>query len=77
SGAVPVDTLPSAALAIRPRHARRGAALRDLAAALRRLPIPVIGRIADDALLLDLRCLEREQPFLDNLAALERADDAR
>ncbi|HEX6999121.1 MAG TPA: L-seryl-tRNA(Sec) selenium transferase [Gammaproteobacteria bacterium] len=76
SGAVPADTLPSAALAIRPRKARRGGAVRDLAAALRRLPVPVIGRIADGALLLDLRCLEREQAFLDNLAAIERADGA-
>jgi L-seryl-tRNA(Ser) seleniumtransferase len=28
------------------------------------LPLPVIGRIADKALLLDLRCLEDEAGFL-------------
>ena len=71
SGAVPVDTLPSAALAIRPRSARSaGRALADLSAALRRLPTPVIGRIGDQALLLDLRCLEDEAEFISNLASL-------
>ena len=72
SGAVPVETLPSAGLALRPA-ARGGRALGRLAAALRRLPVPVIGRIADDALLLDLRCLEGEQGLLDNLASLPGA----
>src|SRR5215470_4041001 len=48
SGALPRQTVPSAGLAIRPA-ARRGAGrtLADLAAALRRLPKPVIGRIAN------------------------------
>ena len=70
SGAVPVDTLPSAALEIRPAAGRgSGRALGDLAAALRRLPTPVIGRISDQALALDLRCLEDEAGFLDNLAS--------
>ena len=32
--------------------------------------MPVIGRIADQALLLDLRCLEDEAGFLANLASL-------
>ena len=42
-----------------PITAKRGSgrALDVLAAALRRLPIPVIGRIANGAVLLDLRCL--------------------
>jgi len=71
SGALPRQTVPSAGLAIRPA-ARRGAgrALADLAAALRRLPKPVIGRIANDGLVLDLRCLDDEEAFVANLAAL-------
>lgn len=73
SGALPVDALPSAALAIRPSAGKRGTgrALKRLAAALRRLPIPVIGRIADDALLLDLRCLEDEDGFVRQLGELD------
>jgi len=44
--------------------------LGDLSASLRRLPIPVIGRIAHDGLVLDLRCLDDEGGFVANLAAL-------
>ncbi|MGD9507965.1 MAG: L-seryl-tRNA(Sec) selenium transferase [Geminicoccaceae bacterium] len=70
SGALPLETLPSAALAFRPIGEAGGGALTALAAGLRRLPLPVIGRIADDTLLLDLRCLEDESAFLASLAAL-------
>jgi L-seryl-tRNA(Ser) seleniumtransferase len=34
------------------------------------LPVPVIGRTSDQTLLLDLRCLDDEGGFLENLAAL-------
>ncbi|QNP47885.1 L-seryl-tRNA(Sec) selenium transferase [Diaphorobacter aerolatus] len=76
SGALPVDTLPSYGLAIRPMHVKRaGRALGKLEAALRGLPRPVIGRIADDTLWLDLRCLEArdEATFTAQLAALATA----
>jgi L-seryl-tRNA(Ser) seleniumtransferase len=71
SGALPRQTISSAGLAIRPT-ARRGAgrALADLAALLRRLPMPVIGRIENGGLILDLRCLDDEEGFVTNLAAL-------
>lgn len=60
SGSLPVERLPSAGLAIAPIN-RKGAgrALDELTTALRRLPLPVIGRVSEDRLLLDLRCLER------------------
>jgi L-seryl-tRNA(Ser) seleniumtransferase len=57
SGALPVDALPSHGLVVRPAPGRR-ASLDRLDAALRRLPRPVVARIADKALHLDLRCLE-------------------
>ena len=74
SGSLPVDRLPSAGLAIEPA-AKKGAsrALDELAAALRALPLPVIGRIADDRLLLDLRCLEDASPLIQQLPALAEA----
>ncbi|KAA2214136.1 L-seryl-tRNA(Sec) selenium transferase [Pseudoroseomonas oryzae] len=67
SGALPLDTLPSFALRF---TAPRGRDLEAFVAALRALPRPVIGRLRDGALLLDLRCLTDEAAFLDNLAAL-------
>ena len=71
SGALPTETLASAGLALRPAGRRGGgAAVLALAAALRALPTPVIGRIADGALLLDLRCLEAVEAFEANLAGL-------
>jgi L-seryl-tRNA(Ser) seleniumtransferase len=63
--------VPSAGLAIRPVASRgAGRALTNLAASFRALPIPVIGRIEKDALVLDLRSLEDEAQFISNLAQL-------
>lgn len=72
SGALPVDLLPSAALAVQPDTGKRGAgrALKRLATSFRQLPQPVIGRIQNDAFSLDLRCLEDETVFADQLRHL-------
>jgi L-seryl-tRNA(Ser) seleniumtransferase len=72
SGALPTVTVPSAGLSIR-ATSQRGRALAALSDALRRLPVPVVGRIEAQALVLDLRCLEDEAAFLANLAQLESA----
>jgi L-seryl-tRNA(Ser) seleniumtransferase len=75
SGALPVETLPSVAIAVRPAAARASQRLLGaLAAALRRLPVPVIGRIENGALLMDLRCLEDAECFVANLATLALAE---
>jgi L-seryl-tRNA(Ser) seleniumtransferase len=58
SGSLPVETLPSAALNI---AGEGDHSARDLAAQLRALPQPVIGRIHRGTLWLDLRCLNPEQ----------------
>ena len=69
SGALPVDALPSHGFAIRP--AKRGGLAR-LEADLRALPRPVLGRIADKTLWLDLRTLEQrdESEFIAQLGEL-------
>lgn len=56
SGSLPVARLPSAGFSVRPQGKRSGV-LHRIEAALRGLRRPVIGRIEDGALLLDLRCL--------------------
>jgi L-seryl-tRNA(Ser) seleniumtransferase len=86
SGALPLETIASAGLIIRPdqtgrpdqsgrpdqagRSPRGGRALETLAAALRGLDRPVIGRIEGGGLMLDLRCLEDEAAFLASLSGL-------
>ena len=66
SGSLPVDRLPGAALTFTPRDGR-GSRLEALAARWRLLPVPVIGRIYDGRLWLDLRCLEDEPRFMEML----------
>ncbi len=74
SGALPMETMPGFGLACAPLAKRKGAALDDLAARLRALPIPVIGRISRNALLLDLRCLDDEAAFTAGLATLRNPE---
>jgi L-seryl-tRNA(Ser) seleniumtransferase len=66
SGSLPVDLLPGFAVRIKPIGPKKGSGrwLDQLASEFRKLPIPVIGRIAEGAFLLDLRCLEDEAGFL-------------
>jgi L-seryl-tRNA(Ser) seleniumtransferase len=75
SGSLPVDRLPSACVAIgAPAGAKRAGSFPDrLAVALRALPQPVIGRIEDGQVRLDMRCLDgpaQEQAFVEQLSRL-------
>jgi L-seryl-tRNA(Ser) seleniumtransferase len=71
SGSLPVDRLPSAGFAVKPQG-KRGGILNRIEQGLRALPKPVIGRIEEGALLLDLRCLaeHEEYGFAAQLSAL-------
>ena len=65
SGAQPVDLLPSAALVIRPLQAKhRGRLIAAIEVAMRKLPIPIIGRVNKGALWLDLRTVEDPHDLL-------------
>ena len=72
SGSLPVDRLRSWSLSIRASGPKRGTATRldAMVRAFRALPIPVIGRLQDGALLFDLRCLEDEAAFTAQLGGL-------
>jgi L-seryl-tRNA(Ser) seleniumtransferase len=71
SGALPLETMESAGLAVSPAGRAPGRAVDQLAERFRRLPMPVIGRIKDGRFLLDLRCLEDVAAFAGQLNSLE------
>lgn len=76
SGALPVESLPSYGLRIAPVQSQHaGRQLHRLETALRQLPRPVIGRTQEDALWLDLRCLEapEQSAFAQQLLLLAEA----
>jgi L-seryl-tRNA(Ser) seleniumtransferase len=70
SGALPLETIPSASVVMSTRARKSGRLLEALATAFRRLPIPVIGHIEKGALVFDLRCLDAETAFVEQLAQL-------
>jgi L-seryl-tRNA(Ser) seleniumtransferase len=74
SGSLPVDHLSSWCLCIRPAHTEKakGRLLDELASRLRNLPVPIIGRIERGSIKLDLRCLEDEDLFVEQIDALWR-----
>jgi L-seryl-tRNA(Ser) seleniumtransferase len=71
SGSLPVDLIASHGIAVAAPGKRRNAQAGEIAAAFRALPIPVIGRVKDGAFIMDLRCLEHEDEFVEQLKQLE------
>ena len=82
SGALPAEALPSVAVCLTPdgRKGKAGRAktgrrtagrmLRDIAAAFRALPVPVIGRVGEGVFRLDMRCLDAPGLLLDQIDSL-------
>ncbi|MBG3130183.1 L-seryl-tRNA(Sec) selenium transferase [Proteus mirabilis] len=66
SGSLPIESLPSAALTFEAKDGK-GSQLDALAAHWRNLEKPIIGRITDGRLWLDLRCLEDENALIQAL----------
>lgn len=71
SGALPLELMPSRAISLSLRSGQSDAALTELAARLRALPKPIIGRLSDGSLILDVRCLRDEQGFCEQLQRLK------
>ncbi len=71
SGSLPVDSLPSAGIAISPIGKSKSSFADKLSLAFRALPVPVIGHIKDGAFVLDIRCLEHEAEFITQLTQLQ------
>lgn len=76
SGSLPVDRLDSWSLVITPAGRRSGHGTAAIASALRALPVPVIGRVKDGAVWLDLRTLEQDTEFLQQLTHLKLSANA-
>ncbi|SUC37345.1 L-seryl-tRNA(Sec) selenium transferase [Providencia rustigianii] len=66
SGSLPIDRLPSYAITFAPLDGK-GGGLERLAARWRQLPQPVIGRLKEGKLWLDLRCLDDEHGLVQAL----------
>ncbi len=67
SGALPTDLLPGFGLTIKPGSEQQ---LQRIAKTLRELPVPVIGRISDGTIVLDVRTIESSDDFIRQLAQL-------
>jgi L-seryl-tRNA(Ser) seleniumtransferase len=70
SGSLPLDLIASHAISLSIPGPRRHAFAAEIARAFRELPVPVLGRIHDGAFVMDLRCLDHEEEFVAQLAAL-------
>lgn len=71
SGALPLEIIPSRGLALTPVERKKsGRYLEALGKSLRALPIPVIGRIADDVMIFDLRTLDDEAAFATQIGTM-------
>jgi L-seryl-tRNA(Ser) seleniumtransferase len=71
SGSLPVDLIASHGIAVSVSGKRKNAAAAQVSAAFRALPEPVIGRVSEGAFIMDLRCLDHEREFTEQLKRLD------
>jgi L-seryl-tRNA(Ser) seleniumtransferase len=71
SGALPLETLESAGLAVIPANRAARGAIDQLSARFRALPMPVVGRINNGRFILDMRCLDDVVGFKAQLNGLK------
>ena len=72
SGALPNLSIPSVGIAFKHCDKKKNGLFPiKFAEKLRKLPTPIIGRINDSTLVLDLRCLEKETDLLRQLQSLK------
>ncbi len=75
SGALPTAEKESVGIAISANSAKGGdVTLRNVSSAFRRLPVPVVGRLAGNRFVLDLRSLDDEECFARQLSKLDLVD---
>ena len=73
SGSLPGKTLPSAGIRIEiMSNEPTGLNLNQLVKVFRSLPMPIIGRMHNDALIFDFRCLEDKNIFIKQLEFLPK-----
>jgi len=77
SGSLPGEELATGIVLISSTDNKKnsGKKIRQLDQQFRSLPIPVIGRVNSGTLLLDMRCLDNPDAFIDQLGALSFPDD--
>ena len=76
SGSLPEDKLPSFGYKIssNSKKNQRNSKITKLERSFRKLSIPIIGRIKEDSLFLDLRCLMDEEEFAKSFSELKSTD---
>ena len=76
SGSLPEDKLPSFGYKISSNRKKnqRNSGITKLERSFRKLSIPIIGRIKEDSLFLDLRCLMDEEEFAKSFKELKLTD---
>ena len=72
SGALPIDLLPSWGVSVVPL-VPSDSRLQTLNKKFRKLAVPIIGRVSSGRLILDFRCLDEPELFLEQIRSIGEA----